>query len=40
MQESNTDDQIEIITLEVSPNQELVAVLAGKNLIKEIEEIH
>ena len=40
MKESETDDKIEIITLQVSHNQDLVAVLAGKNLCKEIEELH
>jgi len=37
---SDTEDEIEIITIKVSPNEELLAILAGKNLIKEIEELH
>jgi len=37
---SKTSDIIEIMRFEVSQNQELLAVLAGKNLIKEEEELH
>ena len=37
---SDTEEDIEILTIKVSPNEELLAILAGKNLIKEIEELH
>jgi hypothetical protein len=37
---SQTDDPIEVLTIKVSPNEELLGVIAGKNLIKEEEELH
>lgn len=35
-----TDDPLEILTFSISPDKELVAVLIGKNLIKQEEELH
>ena len=40
LSKSNTDDAIEILNIEISPDEELLAVLSGKNLIKGIEELH
>jgi hypothetical protein len=40
LSESITDDEIEILSIKISPNEEYLAVLGGKNLIKEIEEVH
>jgi len=37
---SNTRDMIEILTIVVSKDESMLAVLTGKNLIKEIEELH
>lgn len=39
LQESLSDDKIEILNIKVSPNENFLAVLAGKNLIKGIEEL-
>ena len=38
--ESTTDDEMEILSIKISPNEKFLAVLGGKNLIKEIEEVH
>ena len=40
LSESITDDEIEILSIKISPNEEYLAVLGGKNLIKEIEEVY
>ena len=40
MSSSSTDDPIEILNFKVSHNEKYIAVLCGKNLIKEIEELH
>jgi len=40
LQESATDDPIEILNIKISNNEKYLAVLAGKNLIKSIEELH
>jgi len=37
---STTSDDIEILSIQMSSDEKYIAVLAGKNLIKEIEEIH
>ena len=37
---SQTDDPIEIINILVSPKGRFLAVLSGKNLVKQIEEMH
>lgn len=37
---STTEDPIEIIKLRISTNEKYLAVLSGKNLVKELEEIH
>ena len=39
LQESDTDDKTEILTLKVSRDQQLFAVIAGKNMIKGEEEL-
>jgi hypothetical protein len=31
---------MEILSIKLSPNEQYLAVLGGKNLIKEIEEVH
>ena len=40
LKESDTDDQIEILSIRISPKEDLLGVLSGKNLIKGIEELH
>ena len=40
LKESDTDDKMEILSIKLCPKQEYLAVLSGKNLIKEIEELH
>jgi|DEB0MinimDraft_12_1074336.scaffolds.fasta_scaffold10104_4 hypothetical protein len=40
MKISDTDDPIEILSIKISKNEKFLAVLAGKNLIKSIEELH
>lgn len=37
---SDTDDKVEIITIQLSKDEKFLAVLSGKNVIKEIEELH
>ena len=36
---SDTDDEIEILTIKVSNDEKYICILAGKNCIKAIEEI-
>lgn len=38
--QSNTDDKMEILSMKVSRCESMVALIAGKNLIKEQEELH
>jgi len=38
--QSDTIDEMEILNIKISPNEKYLAVLCGKNLIKEIEEVH
>jgi len=40
LQESTTVDAMEILNIKISPNEKYLAVLGGKQLIKEIEEVH
>ena len=37
---SMTDDPIEIINIQISQKARYLAVLSGKNLVKQIEEMH
>lgn len=37
---SDTDEEMEIINIKTSPDEKLLAILCGKNLIKAIEEMH
>ena len=40
LKESDTIDEIEILNIKISPNEKYLAVLGGKQLIKDIEEVH
>ena len=37
---SQTDDPIEIINIQISQKARYLAVLSGKNMVKQIEEMH
>ena len=37
---STSEDPIEVLKLKISKNEKYMAVLSGKNLVKEMEEIH